>query len=414
MTTEKKNSIIKLIISVSVIGLLVLAVYFVTKKVGLRDITKEEIQEIIESQGAKAPLAFILLSFLQVTLIPVPAIVTILAGNYVFGIAGSFLYSYIGMFCGAMTAFALGKLIGRPFVNWIVGSKEKVDDWLYKIKGKEGVLIFFLFLVPLFPDDVLCAIAGLLPFSFLTFAGIQLITRALSIFVTLLFMSGQMLTWDVWGISALILVIILFIVSFVFAFKYTDEIEDFFSSLFRKVYYGEPYFLQFKEGAKPGKRIHIDKKFATKSSPWRIAGLYICEEGFVIDIYSYSQRKRHLPEVDFTTALTLDGEYIPCEESVRHLSHARKKGKRNKDFRGIRRFVKHYKTELFTSRVFLRCFYKYDKEITPEQLKKLYLEVEFKSKAGSDTKIFLKLAKDNKSLIKTVKLIFSKNKTKKS
>ncbi|MBQ3572740.1 MAG: hypothetical protein IJA15_07930, partial [Clostridia bacterium] len=104
MTTEKKNSIIKLIISVSVIGLLVLAVYFVMKKIGLQDITKEEIQEIIESQGAKAPLAFILISFLQVTLIPVPAIVTILAGNYVFGIAGSFLYSYIGMFCGAMTA----------------------------------------------------------------------------------------------------------------------------------------------------------------------------------------------------------------------------------------------------------------------------------------------------------------------
>ncbi len=410
MTTEKKNSILKLILSAVVIGLLIGVIYFVLQKVGLKDITKEELQEIIESQGAKAPLAFILISFLQVTLIPVPALVTILAGNYVFGMAESFLYSYVGMFLGAMAAFTLGKLIGRPFVNWIVGSKEKVDDWLYKIKGKEGVLIFFLFLVPLFPDDVLCAIAGLLPFSFLTFAGIQLVTRALSIFVTLLFMSGQMLTWDSWGIPVLIFVIILFIVSFVFAFKYTDEIEDFFSSIFRKVYYGEQYFLKFKEGVKPGKRIHIDKKFATKSSPWRIAGLYVCEEGFVIDIYSYSERKRHLPEVDFTTALMLDGEYIPCEASVRHLSHARKKGKRNRDFRGVRQFVKHYKTELFTSRVFLRCFYRYDREVTPEQMEKLYLEADFKSKSGSDCKTRLRLAKENKSLVKTVKLIFSKKK----
>ena len=410
MTAEKKNSIIKLIISAVVIGLLIGTIYFVMKRLGISDITKEELQVIIENQGAKAPLAFILISFLQVTLIPVPALVTILAGNYVFGAVQSFLYSYIGMFLGAMAAFTLGKLLGRPFVNWIAGSKEKVDDWLYKIKGKEHILIFFLFLLPLFPDDLLCAIAGLLPFSFFTFAAIQLVTRAVSIFITLLFMSGQMLTWDGWGIPVLLLVIIGFIVAFVFAFKYSDEIEDFFSSMFRKVYYGEEYFLSYKEGVKPGKRIRVDKKFSTKSSPWRVAGVYLCEEGFVVDIYSYSQRKRHIPEVDFTAHLMLDGEYIPCESMVRHISHAKKIGKKRKDSFKIRQFVKHYKTELFASRVFIRSFYKYDREITPEQLEWLYLEADFKSKLGADSKARLKLATERKGVIETVKLIFSKKK----
>lgn len=410
MTTEKKNSILKLIISGLVVGLLIGAVYFVMKKLGLKDITKEQLQVIIEEQGAKAPIAFIVISFLQVTLIPVPALVTILAGNYVFGALESFLYSYIGMFLGAMTAFTLGKFLGRPFVNWLVGSKEKVDDWLYKIKGKEPVLIFFLFLLPLFPDDVLCAIAGLLPFSFFTFAVIQLITRAISIFTTLLFMSGQMLTWDGWGVPVLIVVIIAFVFAFIYSIKFSDEIEDFFSSMFRKVYYGEPYFLALKEGEKPGKRIHIDKKFSTKSSPWRVAGVYRCEEGFVVDIYSYSQRKRHIPEIDFTASLVLDGEQIPCESTVCHVSHAKKVGKRRKDSFKVRQFVKHYKTELFASRVFIRSFYRCEREITPEALDKLYLEAEFKSKQGTDSKVRLKLARERKSFKATVKLIFSKNK----
>jgi hypothetical protein len=65
---------------------------------------------------------------------------------------------------------------------------------------------------------------------------------------------------------------------------------------------------------------------------------------------------------------------------------------------------------LFASRVFIRSFYKYDREITPEQLEWLYLEADFKSKLGADSKARLKLATERKGVIETVKLIFSKKK----
>ena len=364
-------------------------------------------------QGAIAPLVFILISYLQVTVSPLPAAVSILAGNYVFGPLEAFIYSYIGMFLGAMTSFSLGKLFGRPFVNWLVGSKEKVDEWLYKIKGKEGVLLFFMFVFPFFPDDLLCAIAGLLPFTFAGFALMQSVTRAICITGALCFMTGDILPWNIWGLLVLIVVAAIFITVFIICIKNNEAIDDYIASFSRRVYYGEKYFLKSKNGAQPGKRIRVDKKFVTPNSSWRIAGVYVCEEGFVMDFYSYSKRIRYIPEVDFAPVLYLDGELIPCEEIIRHLSHAKKIGHSSKDKKDIRKFVVHYKLEQFASRAFVRTFYPYPHEKTKEALAKLVLEVDHKTKAGTDKKTRLKLIKEKTGFRATMKELFSKKKTKK-
>ena len=108
MKAETKKSIQKLIVSGVGIAALVGVIYLVMYLLGWTDLTQEELQTFITEQGAVAPLIFILISFLQVTFIPIPGAVTILAGNYVFGTVAAFVYSYIGMLSGAMFAFALG------------------------------------------------------------------------------------------------------------------------------------------------------------------------------------------------------------------------------------------------------------------------------------------------------------------
>ena len=218
--SDKKKTIVKLIISVIVIAVIALLGFLLFKHFGLKDITREEIQSFIETKGAVAPLIFILLSFAQVTLIPIPGAVTILAGNYLFGAVKAFIYSYIGMLLGAMVAFFLGKLIGRPFVNWIAGSKEKADSWIDKLKGREKIVMFFMFLLPLFPDDLLCAIAGMFKYSTLEFLVLQLITRATSIFGTLFFMSGEVIPYNAWGISLVAILSIIVIVCFALSMKH--------------------------------------------------------------------------------------------------------------------------------------------------------------------------------------------------
>ncbi len=234
LSKDAKKSIIKLVVSTLVVTAILIIAYFVLKAFGLTDFTQEEVQSYIESAGVVAPLIYIAISFLQVSFIPIPGMISILAGSYVFGPWLAFLYSYIGMVAGAMFAFLLGKLVGRPFVNWISGGKEKTEEWLKKLKGKENVLLFFMFLFPFFPDDVLCAVAGILPISWLGFFVMQLVTRATSIGSTLLLMSGELIPFHGWGLVFLGIIGVLGIIAFIYCFKNSEKINEYFSSVIHK------------------------------------------------------------------------------------------------------------------------------------------------------------------------------------
>lgn len=233
---RNKKSIIKLSITLLVIVILVLSIYFLFKNLGLTSITQEQIQDYIKSKGAWAPIIFILISFLQVTFIPIPGSITILAGNYLFGLWPSYLYSFIGMMLGAICAFLLGRLLGKPFINWIAGDKDKVDNYLKTLHGKENIVLFFMFLFPFFPDDLLCSLAGILPISLLGFIIMQIITRITSIGGTLLIMSGEVIPYNSWGLPLLIIIGILAIILFVIAYKNADKINEKIRNLADKLF----------------------------------------------------------------------------------------------------------------------------------------------------------------------------------
>lgn len=209
----------RLFASVLLLAAVILAGWLLLRQVGWHTMSREQLQDKIASFGAWAPLIFILLSFLQVTFIPIPSTVTILAGNYVFGAWKSSVYSWIGIMLGSIVAFWLGKLIGRPFVNWVFGGPEKADAMLAKLHGREVVLLFFMFLLPMFPDDALCAVAGLLRVRFLTFVFMQMLSRAVAIGGTLFFMSGEVIPLHGWGLAVIALVAVLSIVAFVLAYR---------------------------------------------------------------------------------------------------------------------------------------------------------------------------------------------------
>lgn len=242
MSDKRKQivkSILKLLLGLIVIGLFVsafLLILYYGFNISISDLrNRDKMQEFVKSYSSYSILIFILISFLQVTFVPIPSTVTILAGNYLFGMWKSFLYSYIGMIIGSIVAFLLGRLVGRPFVNWVVGSKEKVDMYLEKLKGKGNVLLFFMFLLPLFPDDILCSVAGITSMSWFTFIVMQLITRFTSIGATLLFMSGEFIPYSGWGIPVLIILGIIIVILFIISFKYANQINNFLGNISLKI-----------------------------------------------------------------------------------------------------------------------------------------------------------------------------------
>lgn len=209
---------------------------YIYEKTGLSDLTQEEIQDFLASKGALAPLLFILITFLQVTIIPIPSPITVLVGNYLFGFWGSFVYSYIGMLAGSLLAFYLGRVFGRKFINWLVSDKSTVDNYLEKIKVKGNVLLFLMFLFPFFPDDLLCSVAGIMSISFFSFFLMQVFTRSITILITLLVLSGDIIPFSGWGIVFNISFTLFLTIVFFICYKNAEKISDYFNKFVKKIF----------------------------------------------------------------------------------------------------------------------------------------------------------------------------------
>lgn len=229
----RKQSIYRLIILGLICADIFAVIFYVICATGfIQKITSvEALQQYIDGFGAWAVIIYILFSYLQVVILPVPGSATVAAGVVLFGWLECSLYSFIGIVLGSITAFAIGRWIGYRAVCWIVG-KDDLDKWLNKIKGKDYLILSLMFLLPMFPDDVLCFVAGLSSMTWPYFLVMIVITRLISTFtVSLSFDLIPFNTW--WGILTWIVLAALVVLAFYLVCKYSDKIDKFIKSKFK-------------------------------------------------------------------------------------------------------------------------------------------------------------------------------------
>ena len=229
----RKQSIYRLIILGLICADIFAVIFYVICATGLiQKITSvEALQQYIDGFGAWAVIIYILFSYLQVVILPVPGSATVAAGVVLFGWLECSLYSFIGIVLGSITAFAIGRWVGYRAVCWIVG-KDDLDKWLNKIKGKDYLILSLMFLLPMFPDDVLCFVAGLSSMTWPYFLVMIVITRLISTFtVSLSFDLIPFNTW--WGILTWIVLAALVVLAFYLVCKYSDKIDKFIKSKFK-------------------------------------------------------------------------------------------------------------------------------------------------------------------------------------
>jgi uncharacterized membrane protein YdjX (TVP38/TMEM64 family) len=191
----------------------------------------ESLRDYIDSFGSLAVILFILFQFLQVVILPVPGSVSVAAGVALFGPLRCTLYSFIGIFLGSIVAFAVGRVAGYKVVCWIVG-KDDLDKWLNKVKGKDYLILSLMFLLPMFPDDILCFVAGLSSMSWGYFIIMIAITRAISVSTTAY--SLQFIPFNTWwGILIWILIALIVALLFYLVLKYSERIDAFIKKKFK-------------------------------------------------------------------------------------------------------------------------------------------------------------------------------------
>lgn len=236
---------------VALVGLFLIA-YLVLKETGVlaQFDSAEKITALLERYRSVSILIFIGIQFLQVTFIPIPAAVTTVAGTYLFGPWLTVLFSLCAIIPASVFAFMLGRWFGKPFVSWMVG-RETMEKYLSKSAGKERTVFFTMFLLPFFPDDALCLIAGITPMSLKYFLTMQAITRPITVVATCFLMSGTLIPYDQWwGICLYIIAFAAVIAALVLSYRYSAQIEGFVTRVIDRVL----KFLHLKTGTEEHKK----------------------------------------------------------------------------------------------------------------------------------------------------------------
>ena len=228
-----KAKILRTILVCIVIAGIVVLGYYILNWTGVWEQINsvEKLQNIILSWGFWGRFGFVLLQLLQVTFIPLPSTVTIIAGTLVYGPLQASLLSLAGILLGSMLAFLLGKVFGKKLVVFMVGEKtcKKWADFLSNAKYS----FFIMMLLPIFPDDVLCLVAGLTNMSWTFFTVTNLIARPIGIFTVSYFGSGHLIPYHGWGLIVWAILIVLIIAVLILSYKYQKQIENFLLNLFK-------------------------------------------------------------------------------------------------------------------------------------------------------------------------------------
>lgn len=202
--------------------------YIVAVKNGWLDLfrDREAMQSFISRYDGYAIAVFIAVQFLQVTVLPLPSTITTLAGIALFGVWKTVLYSSIGIIAGSMFAFFLGRTFGVKLIVWICGAK-MFSKYRRFVEGRDVLLLYAMFLLPFFPDDLLCLIAGLGTMSYRSFLIMMLITRPLgALWVAGVFKSAVSIPFAGWGIAVWAVIFIATATIFFVLYKYGDEITE--------------------------------------------------------------------------------------------------------------------------------------------------------------------------------------------
>lgn len=183
----------------------------------------EKIRQVVESGGVFSFLIFILFQILQTTILQIPAIIVTLVGVLVFGRWKAFILSYVAVLLGSIIMFWIGRKCGRKFLHWLCG-EQTAEKWVERMShGK--YLFFLMMLFPVFPDDILCVVAGVTNMSFPFFIWTNIIARGIGIACIVFFGSGAIIPYHGWGLLVWAIIIGVIGLLFYLSVKFKDNID---------------------------------------------------------------------------------------------------------------------------------------------------------------------------------------------
>lgn len=169
-------------------------VYFLLKKFNITSIST--LRDFIAQFGGGAWAIFLLTQIVlsvPIFVVPFEDELWVTLSIILFGAKIGFLLSIVGMIAVSSILYFCGNKFGVKLAQKFVGKKE-LEDVQKKSEIKSALSLPFLYLIPLFPHDILCVTSGINKINFAYFFVVTLLLRSIEI-VAICFMGGSLIDW---------------------------------------------------------------------------------------------------------------------------------------------------------------------------------------------------------------------------
>ena len=174
-----------------VITLLSLVIYFRQPLVELLSIISDQqaVSEYLKSFGVLGPIVLFVLMIAQVFVAVIPGHALMVTAGYVYGKLGLFIV-IASTVIGSQVAFTIARWYGRDLINKLA-SPQIIERWNKTAQHQGIVFYFFAFVLPIFPSDLMCYVAGLATIAPKRFLVANILGRTVcAVFVTLIGIYG--------------------------------------------------------------------------------------------------------------------------------------------------------------------------------------------------------------------------------
>lgn len=167
---------------------------------------QETVSAYLQGFGSLGPVVLFVLLIAQVFVAIIPGHALMVTAGYVYGTLG-LLITLTSTILGSQIAFLIARKHGRSLI-YRLASPEVIERW-DKIARHQGILFyFFSFVLPIFPSDLMCYVAGLCTISSRRFFIANCMGRTCcAVFITLIGVYGMHPPVQFWVISIAVLAI---------------------------------------------------------------------------------------------------------------------------------------------------------------------------------------------------------------
>lgn len=189
---NKAFAVFKIIILIAIVVGIPLYIYLFHKDVLAEINTFDKAVEFLRQYKTLSVPVYFLAEILQIMISVLPGQLFQFAAGYLFGLVPGIIYTFIGAALGTLVTFYLARFLGTDAVHMMLGS-EKTKYYIERLNSKKAYLITFLiYLIPGFPKDIVCYVAGVSEIKFRPFLIISLAGRMPAMIASIVFGSMYM------------------------------------------------------------------------------------------------------------------------------------------------------------------------------------------------------------------------------